>query len=70
MSVANTRETQQAEKDILVEKYKTALNKARFNNEVKGGLGEVIKKNPKPKIIKKTITQRISLWFKSIFTKF
>ena len=40
-------------------------------NELKTGLGEEIKKNPrKVKIIKKTRSQRFVLWLKKIFTKF
>lgn len=70
MSVADNRESIQAEKEVLVEKYKTALNKVKFVNEIKNGLGDEIIKNPKPKIIKKTITQKIISGLKNIFTKF
>jgi hypothetical protein len=65
------RETSLAEKDMLVEKYKTALKKSQLINEIKTGLGEKIKKNPgKAKIIKKTWYQKLGLDFKNIFTKF
>ena len=40
-------------------------------NELKTGLGEVMKKNPgKAKIIKKTISEKFIIWLKKIFTKF
>jgi len=39
--------------------------------ELKMGLGDEIRKNPnRPKIIKKTWWQRLTLFFKNIFTKF
>ena len=65
------RESSQAKQDMLVEKYKTALKKNQFINELKTGLGEEIKKNPgKAKIIKKTWGERFILSLKKIFTKF
>lgn len=65
------RESSQAEKDMLVEKYKTALKKNQFINELKTGLGQEIKKNPsKVKIIKKTFGECFMLSLKKIFTKF
>lgn len=65
------REVKQAEKEMLVEKYKTALKKNQFINELKSGLGEEIKKNPsKAKIIKKTWGERFMLGLKKIFTRF
>ena len=65
------RESQLAEKEALLEKYKTALKKGQLINEIKSGLGEEIKKNPgKAKIIKKTTGQKIKAFFKAIFTKF
>ena len=70
MSVTTNREIAQAEKEILAEKYKTALNKAQFVEEIKSGLGEEIKKKPKPIIKKPTIGQRIMVSIKKIFTKF
>jgi hypothetical protein len=54
-----SREQSLADKDVLVEKYKTALKKIQFINEVKNGLGDEIKKNPKPKVIKKSSTSKI-----------
>lgn len=65
------REVKLAEKEILVEKYKTALKKNQFINELKSGLGTEIKKNPgKPKIIKKTWFERLMITLKKLFTKF
>ena len=66
-----SRESTQAEKDMLVEKYKTALKKNQFINDLKTGLGEEIKKNPgKAKIIKKTWRERFMLNLRKLFTKF
>ena len=67
---AISREQALADKDVLVEKYKTALKKAQFVNEVKSGLGEEIKKNQRPKIIKKSFMSKITSAIKNIFTKF
>ena len=67
---AISREQSLADREVLVEKYKTALKKAQFVNEVKSGLGEEIKKNPRPKIIKKTFMSKITSAIKNIFTKF
>lgn len=54
-----------------VEKYKTALKKVQFINEIKGGLGTEIKNNPRGvKVIKKSWTQRFFNNIKKIFTKF
>lgn len=64
------REQILADKEVLVEKYKTALKKAQFVNEIKLGLGEEIKKNPKPKIIKKNFINKFLTSLKKIFTKF
>lgn len=64
------REQTLADKSILVEKYKTALKKAQFINEIKNGLGNEIKKNPKPKIIKRSFTYKLVASIKKLFTKF
>jgi hypothetical protein len=64
------REQQIADKEILVEKYKTAIKKVQFINEIKTGLGGEIKKNPKPKIIRKPFLKRMLDNVKNIFTKF
>jgi len=66
-----SREQQLAEKEVLMEKYKTALKKTQFVNELKTGLGAEIKKNPgKAKIIKKTWGQKLMLGLGKLFTKF
>jgi len=65
-----SREQTLADKDMLVEKYKTALKKAQFVNEVKSGLGEEIKKNPRPKVIKRSFLYKIGASIKKLFTKF
>jgi hypothetical protein len=71
MSRMIERTTKLAENDILVEKYKTALKKQQFINELKSGLGNELKNNPsKVKIIKKTWMERFMLGLKKIFTKF
>jgi hypothetical protein len=67
---AISREQTMADKENLVEKYKTALKKAQLVNEIKNGLGEEIKKNPRPKIIKKSLSSKIITVIKKIFTKF
>jgi hypothetical protein len=56
---AMSREQTMADKENLVEKYKTALKKVQLVNEIKNGLGEEIKKNPRPKIIKKSLSSKI-----------
>ena len=71
MSKVFERESKLAEKEILVGKYKTALKKQQFINEIKTGLGEEMKLNPsKIKIIKKSWLERLKLTIKKIFTKF
>lgn len=67
---AISREQAMADKENLVEKYKTALKKVQLVNEIKNGLGEEIKKNPRPKIIKKSLSSKIITVIKKIFTKF
>lgn len=71
MSKMLSREQELAEKEVLMEKYKTALKKTQFVNELKTGLGAEIKKNPgKAKIIKKTWGQKLMISLGKIFTKF
>jgi hypothetical protein len=67
---AISREQAMTDKENLVEKYKTALKKVQLVNEIKNGLGEEIKKNPRPKIIKKSLSSKIITIIKKIFTKF
>jgi hypothetical protein len=65
------REINEAEKQMLLDKYNTAMKKAKFLNEIKNGLGVDIKQNPgRAHIIKKTWSQKLILKLKSIFTKF
>jgi hypothetical protein len=59
------------EKDILNDKFRTAMDKVKFVNEIKTGLGQEIKKNPnKVKINKKTFKDKFLDLIKKIFTKF
>jgi hypothetical protein len=64
------RELNNAEKELLVEKYKTALKKTQYINEIRSGLGESIKKNPNGvKIIKTPWYKKIGNIIKNFFTK-
>ncbi len=64
-------ETEKAEKELLLEKYKTAMKKVQFLNEIKSGLGDEIKANPNGvKIIKKSWGEKLKMHLKKIFTKF
>jgi hypothetical protein len=66
-----TKELDSTEKDIELEKYKTALKKAKFIQEIKSGLGQEIKNNPnKITIITKPWYQKVLQFVKKIFTKF
>lgn len=66
-----SRELDSTEKANNLEKYKTALKKAQFINEIKGGLGNEIKSNPGTvRIIKKSWNQKLKAFFKKAFTKF
>lgn len=66
-----SREIDQAEREMLAEKYKTALKKVQFANNIKNGLGLEIKANPnKAKFIKVSWFKRFLLSLKKIFTKF
>lgn len=54
-----------------IEKYKTALKKVHFINELKGGLGAQLKENPRGvKIYKKSWFEKFLASLKKIFTKF
>jgi len=65
------KEIEQAEREMLSNMYTSALKKAKFVNEIKGGLGEEIKNTGgKVKIIKKPWFQRIMDRLRKIFTKF
>lgn len=65
------QQLEQAERDILMAKYQTALKKGQFINDLKAGLGNEIKANPRGFIIhKKSFWKRLSSFIKKIFTKF
>lgn len=65
-----SRELEQAEREILMAKYQTALKKGQFINELKGGLGKEMKANPNKQRTKKSFLKKISSFFRKIFTKF
>lgn len=65
------REIVLEEREILRDKFLTALRKTQFVNELKSGLGDELKKNPRSvKIIKQPRYKKIISWLKSFFTKF
>jgi hypothetical protein len=65
------REIELEEKEVLRDKFVTALRKTQFVNELKSGLGDEIKKNPRGvKIIKESRYKRFVSWLKNFFTKF
>jgi hypothetical protein len=64
-------EIKKTENIINASKYKTALDKVSFINEIRNGLGDEIKKNPSGvTIIKKPWYTKFGLFLKKIFTKF
>ncbi len=66
-----SKEIEQIEREMLMNKYQTALKKGQLINELKGGLGCEIKSiGGKVKIIEKSWFEKIKLSFKKIFTKF
>lgn len=66
-----SKEIEQVEREILANMYTTALKKAKFVNELKGGLGDKIKANgSKVKVIKKSWFQRVIDKLRKLFTKF
>ena len=66
-----SNEIEQIEREILMNKYQTALKKGQLINELKGGLGSEIKSNGgKVKIIEKSWGEKLKLRLKNIFTKF
>ena len=57
--------------DIKATKNQTEINKSRFINKIKNGLGQTIKEKPNDiRIIKKSWYQKLKIWIKNIFTKF
>jgi plasmid stability protein len=65
------REIELEEREILRDKFLTEMRKTQFVNELKAGLGDEIKNNPRGiKIIKEPRYKRFMTWLKSFFTKF
>lgn len=57
--------------DILATRANTDMKKRLFINEIKSGLGDMVKNNPNGVIvIKKKWYQKIGIFIKNIFTKF
>jgi len=66
-----SRELKAIERDIEIDKQKTLAKKKQLINELKTGLGEEIKRNPRQiKIIKKPLSQKIKSFLAKIFTRF
>jgi len=64
-------EVKAAEREKLLDMYKTAKVKVSLINDLKTGLGDELKKGPsKVKIIKKTWSQKIIIALKKVFTTF
>jgi hypothetical protein len=67
---SNKLEITKTEKSILLDKYKTAMEKAKFIRDLKNGLGDEIRKNPSGvAILKKIWYQKIISKIKKIFIK-
>jgi len=65
------KEIKALEREMMLDKYKTARGKAQFINDLKMGLGEELKNNPgRVKFIKRTWKEKIVLFLKTMFTKF
>ena len=57
--------------DIKGIRQNVELKKGLYINELKSGLGDIVKKNPsKIIIVKKTFSQKVKLFLQKIFTKF
>lgn len=57
--------------DIRGVRQNVELKKRLYINEIKSGLGSIVKKNPSEVIIiKKTFSQKVKLFIQKIFTKF
>lgn len=66
-----SKEIEQVEREILADRYNTALKKMQFVNELKNGLGSELKNNPnKIKLVKKSFWAKIKDYLKGLFTKF
>lgn len=65
------REIREAENEIKSDRHITELRKQQFIYEIKNGLGEKIKNNPRAvKTIQKKWYQRLWGWIKNFITKF
>jgi hypothetical protein len=57
--------------DIKGQKLQTKINKEKFIEEIKSGLGQKVKTNPNAiRIIKRPWYTKLGLFIKEIFTKF
>jgi hypothetical protein len=66
-----SKEIEQIEREVLMNKYQTALKKGQFINELKDGLGNEIKINGgKVKVIQKSWYEKLKIYLAKIFTKF
>jgi hypothetical protein len=66
-----SKEIEQIEREILMNKYQTALKKGQLINELKDGLGNEIKINGgKVKVIQKSWYEKLKIYLAKIFTKF
>lgn len=65
------REIKAIERDIELDRQNTLTKKKQLINELKMGLGEEMKRNPRQiKIIKKPLSQKIKSFLAKIFTRF
>ena len=65
------KEIDDTEKQMLLDKYNTAMKKAKYISEIKSGLGDEIRANPnRVHVIKKSLFQRLMVKLKILFTKF
>jgi hypothetical protein len=65
------REIKEAEKEIKSAKHITELRKQQFIYEIKNGLGEKIKNNPRAvKTVRKKWYERLWIFIKKFITKF
>lgn len=65
------KEEEEFEKEKVILSDKLNSSKEKLITDLKRGLGDEIKKNPrKVKVIKKTLYQRFIIFIKKLFTKF
>lgn len=64
-------EIKKLENEIKADNFLTKIKKESFINEIKSGLGDKIKNNPKSvKVIKEPFLYKLKKFLKNIFTKF